>query len=39
MIWLLFGLVVGIVVKVLAPMPVLDEKVRAGWRWVAQKIP
>jgi hypothetical protein len=34
----LLGAAAGIVVKVLVPMPWLDDKVRRGWAWLGSKI-
>lgn len=34
----LSGIAIGIVLKILVPMPFLDDPVRAGWRWLKGKI-
>lgn len=34
----LFGAAAGVVAKILIPMPVLDDPVRAAWRWVKGKV-
>ena len=33
----LLGIAVGIVLKILVPMPFLDDPVRKGWAWVWAK--
>lgn len=35
---LLIGAAVGAIAKTLLPMPALDDRVRAAWRWVWNKI-
>jgi hypothetical protein len=34
----LLGIAVGVALKILVPMPFLDDKVRAAYAWVARKI-
>ncbi len=34
----LFWIAVGIVIKVLIPMPFLDDPIRAGWGWLRDKV-
>lgn len=34
----LAGLAVGVVLKVLVPMPFVDDRVRAGYRWMVSKL-
>jgi hypothetical protein len=35
---LLFGIAIGLVIKVLVPMPWFDDPVRRGWAWLGSKI-
>lgn len=39
MTWFILGIVVGAIGKTLLPIPAFDDRVRAGWRWLASKIP
>lgn len=34
---LILGAAIGIVLKILVPMPFLDDPVRAAWAWIASK--
>ncbi len=38
MTYFIFGVAAGIVFKVLVPIPMLDDRIRAGWRWLADKV-
>jgi hypothetical protein len=35
---LILGVAIGLVLKVLVPMPWLDDPVRKGWAWVWSKV-